>query len=102
MKSLFIIAALAVSSLPASLGMAHGRAHGTQEAPPKAGTLDSADRKFLNDAAMGGLLEVRLGQLATKQAVNEDVKKFGQRMIDDHTKLNGDLTKFAQQKGVTP
>jgi putative membrane protein len=104
MKSLIFLAALAAFGTPASLG----RSESAQNAPRAAqkgleqgATLDSADRKFINDAALDGMLEVKLGQMATKQAANEEVKKFGQRMVDDHTKMNSDLTKLAGQKGVT-
>jgi putative membrane protein len=101
MKSLIFVAALAAAVMPASLGRSEAAPQGAQKAPEQGAALDSADRKFLNDAAMGGMTEVKLGQMATKQAANEEVKKFGQRMVDDHSKLNSDLTKLAGQKGVT-
>jgi putative membrane protein len=101
MKSLFFIAALTVSSLAASTALPQGKADGTQQPPAQGQTLDSADRKFLSEASSSGLAEVKLGQMATKQAASEDVKKFGQRMVDDHTRINSDLTKLAQQKSVT-
>lgn len=65
------------------------------------GTLSRADRAFITEAAEGGLAEVDLGRLATKQAANEAVKQFGQRMVDDHSKANDELTSLAQQKGMT-
>lgn len=65
-------------------------------------TLDKNDLEFFEEAAQGGLAEVRLGQLVQKQAVNEDVRAFAQRMIDDHTKLNNQLTQLGQRRrGVT-
>jgi Domain of unknown function (DUF4142) len=36
----------------------------------------------------GGHAEVALGQLAVEKASSNDVKKFGQRMVDDHSKAN--------------
>lgn len=108
MKSLFFIAALTTSSLTAATAFSSAQASGSKQAPGQGqgqgqgAVLDNADRKFLNEAAASGLAEVKLGQLATKQAANEDVKKFGQRMIDDHSRMNSDLTKLAQPKGVTP
>jgi putative membrane protein len=48
--------------------------------------LSAADRQFVKKAAEGGLAEVELGKLATERASSEEVKRFGQRMVDDHTK----------------
>jgi len=50
--------------------------------------LSSSDKSFMKDAAEGGLAEVELGQLAADKASNPDVKKFGERMVKDHTKAN--------------
>ncbi len=54
------------------------------------------------NAASGGLYEVEAGKLATQKASSEDVKKFGQRMADDHSKANDELMQLADMKGVTP
>jgi putative membrane protein len=59
-----------------------------------------ADRKFVKDAAQGNMAEVELGQLAAEKASSDDVKKFGQRMVDDHSKANDDLKQLATKKGV--
>lgn len=64
-------------------------------------TPSSADKKFMTEAAQGGLAEVQLGQLATQKATNPDVKAFGQRMVDDHTKANDQLKSIASQQNVT-
>jgi putative membrane protein len=63
--------------------------------------LSSADSAFIADAARGGMMEVELGQLAVQQAASADVKKFGQRMIDDHSKANNELKQLAASKNVT-
>lgn len=65
------------------------------------GQLSSQDRKFMMDAAEGGMMEVELGRLAAQKASNADVKSFGQRMVDDHGKANTQLKSIAAQKGVT-
>ncbi len=57
-----------------------------------------ADRMFLEQAAAGGLMEVQLGQLAAQKASDPQVKQFGQRMVDDHTKANDQLKTVAQQE----
>lgn len=58
------------------------------------------DRRFLEEAAEGGLAEVQLGQLALTKADNAQVKAYGQRMVTDHTMLNKDLKPFAEKEGV--
>jgi putative membrane protein len=47
------------------------------------------------------MAEVALGKLAAEKATNADVKQFGQRMVDDHSKANDELKAFATEKGVT-
>jgi putative membrane protein len=60
----------------------------------------SPDAAFVREAATGGLAEVELGRLATQKAQSADVKQFGQRMVDDHSRANDQLKPIAQQKGV--
>ncbi len=59
------------------------------------------DKTFMNKAASGGMTEVELGQLAVQKGTHKAVKQFGQRMIDDHGKLNSELKTLATQKNVT-
>jgi putative membrane protein len=63
--------------------------------------LSSQDRNFLQDAAMGGLMEVELGRVAAQKGTSDAVKQFGQRMVDDHSKANSDLMSVASSKGIT-
>jgi putative membrane protein len=65
------------------------------------GQLSPADKQFVKKAAEGGMDEVELGQLATQNAKSDEVKQFGQRMVDDHSKANDQLKQVAEQKGVT-
>lgn len=64
-------------------------------------TVSAKDRKFMMKAAIGGMAEVKLGQLATQQGTSENVKQFGQRMVDDHSKANEQLKQLAASKNVT-
>jgi putative membrane protein len=63
--------------------------------------MSAADSKFIKEAAVGGMEEVSLGQLAAQKATDPDVKNFGQKMVDDHSKANDQLKQLASQKGVT-
>jgi len=64
------------------------------------GNLSAADKKFVRDAAQGGMAEVEFGKLATEKASSEEVKKFGQRMVDDHSKANDELKQVASSQGI--
>lgn len=62
--------------------------------------LDVADRRFVMQAASGGLAEVELGKLAQQQAADAQVKEFGSRMVQDHSRANDELKRIADAKGV--
>ncbi|MGH8726635.1 MAG: DUF4142 domain-containing protein [Burkholderiales bacterium] len=57
---------------------------------------------WIKQAAQGGLAEVEMGKLAAQKARNPEVKKYGQRMVEDHGKVNDQLMRIAAEKGVTP
>jgi putative membrane protein len=61
----------------------------------------SADQPFAREAAIGGMAEVELGNLAKEKGSNTDVKQFADRMVTDHGKANDELKQWAQQKRVT-
>ena len=62
--------------------------------------LSAKDKRFINEAAKGGMMEVEDGKMAAKNAKNADVKKFGNRMVTDHSKANSELISLASAKGV--
>jgi len=76
-------------------------ANGGSTASRGGAKLSEADRKFITEAAGGGMAEVELGRLATQRAASADVKSFGQRMVNDHTKANNELKPLASEEGVT-
>ncbi len=113
--SLFMAAAAAGALV---LGSAHAAAQtqgttGTSGTPDTAksskmgssamsgSTAKSADSKFVMDAAKGGMAEVEMGKMAADKATNPDVKQFGQKMVDDHSKANDELKQVASAKGIT-
>ena len=68
----------------------------------KAGSkLSAADKTFMMNAAKGGMMEVEMGKQAAQSAQNADVKKFGNRMVTDHSKANSELMALAKEEGVT-
>jgi putative membrane protein len=62
--------------------------------------MGDTDSTFVKKAAQGAMAEVELGQLAAQKASSEEVKKFGQRMVDDHTKANEQLKQVAAEKNI--
>jgi putative membrane protein len=61
----------------------------------------ASDHHFVTDVAMDGMAEVELGRVAADKASSADVKKFAQRMVDDHSKANDELKTLAQNKNIT-
>lgn len=59
------------------------------------------DKHFVSEALKGGMAEVELGQLAQEKASSEDVKAFGKKMVEEHTKLGDQMKEVAAQVGVT-
>ena len=95
--AMMLAAGLSTAALPATSGAQGAAGQQGQAGQP---SLSKSDREFVEKAALGGLLEVRLGQLAQQRASSPDVKSFGQRMIDDHAAVNKRLAELAQRKGV--
>jgi putative membrane protein len=58
------------------------------------------DKLFLRTAVEGGLLEVKLGELAAQKGSTADVKEFGQKMATDHAAMNADFGTIADSMGV--
>lgn len=89
MKSLLsctiLLGALTVSGLSAA----------TSDTP-----MSAADSHFATKAAAGGMAEVKLGELALKNASSADVKTFAQTMVDDHSKANDKLKSIAGKHSI--
>src|SRR6202161_1207647 len=51
-------------------------------------TAKIKDKKVAKDAALGGMTEVELCKLAAQKGSSDDIKQFGQKIVDDHTKAN--------------
>jgi putative membrane protein len=60
-------------------------------------SITSGDRNFVEQLTYAGAAEVELGKLAVERASNAEVRKFGQMMIDDHTKAGNELKQIAMQ-----
>jgi putative membrane protein len=58
-------------------------------------------QQFVDDAAIGGMKEVRLGKVALEQSQNAEVRNFANKMVADHTLANNKLRQLAAQEGLT-
>jgi putative membrane protein len=83
-------------SMPQTHGPDSTMGQGAQTAAPS--RVD--DKKFVKNAALGGLTEVELGKLAAQKASDQKVKDFGQKMVDDHTKANDELKQAASKSNI--
>jgi putative membrane protein len=63
-------------------------------------SANSTDQTFMLNTAKASLAEVELGKLAVENASSDQVKKFAQRMVDDHSKSNDELRNLAASKNV--
>jgi putative membrane protein len=62
----------------------------------------SSDPKdFMEQAAVGGIMEVEAGKVAQTQASSAAVKEFAALMVKDHTTANEELKGIAAKKSVT-
>jgi len=73
---------------------------GQKSAKANASSLNSDDQQFIRKAAQGNLAEVELGKLAVQKSLSNDVKRFGQQMVDDHGKAMDHLKQLAAKKAL--
>jgi putative membrane protein len=99
-NTLFVIAFAAAMTLTSAVAQQDKDTNGTAMSSKHSAGTAVADKTFVKKAAEGGLAEVELGQLATQKASSEEVKKFGQRMVDDHSKANDQLKQVAEQEHI--
>jgi putative membrane protein len=59
------------------------------------------DADFVVDAADGGMLEVRLAELAMKTSTSNEVKNYAKMILTDHSKTNTELKTIAEKKNIT-
>jgi len=63
-------------------------------------SVAAVDKTFVQKAAVGGIAEVEMGKMAQQKASNDQVKQFGSRMVEDHSRANDELKKIASGKGI--
>lgn len=64
--------------------------------------LAKTEKEFVADAIKGDNSEVALGQLAVTKGGNDQVRSFGQILVNDHTKHRNETAALAAKLGVSP
>ena len=106
MKRMGILPLICAAAL--AVGCNSNKTADNRNEPAAVGTAGDADRTvvhdsekdFINKLMADGQAEVELGRMATQKAVNPEVKRFAQMMIDDHTKAGTELKQVAAQYNV--
>ena len=62
--------------------------------------LTSTEVAFIKEAGAGNAAEIKMAELALKNAESQDVKDFAQMMIKDHSEANDDLTVVAKNHNI--
>src|SRR2546425_1389077 len=68
--------------------------------PALAQKMDNNDAAAMKSLAQTSLAEIEAGKSAAAKAHRPDVKQFGQKMADDHSRMLADLRALARAKGV--
>ena len=84
MKALFALVALALCT------------------PALAADVPAKTTEFVDKVAVANKFEIDTSQLALKYGKGEDVKKFAQQMIDDHTKAGEEFKAAVKEAGIEP
>lgn len=62
--------------------------------------LAVTSEEFVNKATISDMFEVRSGKLAADKAKSEDVRDFGEQMVDDHTETTDDLMELIKDENI--
>lgn len=104
-----LLSGAAAAALLTSLALAVPGPAAAQQQPMQTVTTDSAaspsavmppDLDFVLKAAMGGMEEVALGNLAAQKAATAPTKQLAQHIVQEHTVANEELMAVAGKKGI--
>jgi putative membrane protein len=96
-----LAASIAVAlSLVGTVSAQTNEAQSQRAAPTPSSITNAPDAKFVEAASAAGLAEVSLGQLGHEKGQSEEVKAFGQTMVEDHSKANDELKTIAAGKSI--
>ena len=99
---LIVVAFATASGAQSSTGAQQPSSKPATQKPATASSSHAAgDSSFAMKAAQANMAEVELGKLAQQKAMSDEVKKFGQMMVDDHSKALDELKTAAGSKNIT-
>jgi putative membrane protein len=95
----FTLASLAAAAMAAASlsGWAQSDKDGQKSA-----RVSKSDMRSMQKMAQADMAEIETGKLAAQKAENPEVKKFGQHMVDEHSKMLSEGSQIAKAKGATP
>lgn len=93
--------AMVVALVTATWAQQSSPAGAQKPAQPSASRAATGDSAFAMKAAHANMAEVELGKLALQKAMRDEVKKFAQQMMDDHSKALDELKMVAASKNIT-
>jgi putative membrane protein len=91
MKRTLLVAALAMAATCLWL----------MRSPALADDKQSSDQTFMQKADEIDMAEAKLGKVAEQDATSRAVKKFGERMVQDHSRMNKELREIAGREGIS-
>jgi putative membrane protein len=98
-KASIVVSALALALAASSGGTAMAQQATMQVA--QADKLSAEDQEFLRKAIQSGEAEVAISNLALEKSLNEQVRKFAERMVKDHTAANQRLMSLEEGSSRT-
>jgi putative membrane protein len=110
MKRIMLNAAIFASAIFLATSCSDRRTHENEDSKKVAEKENDAkfkktdmenDTEFAVKAADGGMLEVKLGELAQTKGTSPAVKDLGRMLVKDHGKANEELKALAQTKNIT-
>lgn len=87
---------------PAATAPAEGSAAPTAPAAGSAAAATLTDPQIAAIVVSANQVDIDAGELAIKKTKNEEVKKFAQRMVTDHTAVNKAAVELVTKLKVTP
>src|SRR5262245_57312957 len=60
-----------------------------------------SDSKFVKEANQINLEEIQVGKIAQQHAASAAIKRFGEHLARDHTRMNEELMAIARKKAIT-
>jgi putative membrane protein len=95
-------AAAAAMLLAFTLPTALAQEKGAKESGAKKDALSRQDRNALQKMAQSDMAEIEAGKVAAQKGSNPEVKKYGEHMVQEHTRMLEEGSKVAKAKGVKP